>query len=239
MDFEREKLDLRVREEKVSLEVVFPKLNREKVKRDFSRFQSSDPHQTILDVMKQLTGKQSPSYTSFLDEHGFYESGKECYDNHCHQSTPVLGAALVSLGFKVHYLESYRIRESFEKNGANVQVPPSEEPDAKMRDEFIAIKRIPYCCLEVDINGSPFYVSAKHIKENDDGSVKVVLSSECYRENIGVLAHPKDDRRSGIYLQRIVSPIGIGDSEKHIVWKKQVDGKDPAPELFFAYLRME
>lgn len=146
---------------------------------------------------------------------------------------------LKSLGFNVHYLESYCIRESFERFGANIQVPPSEEPDPKLRDEFIAIKKIPYCCLEVNIGNAPFYVSAKHIKENEDGSVRVVLSPECYGENIGVLSHPKDDRRSGVYLQRIVSPIGIGDSEKHIVWKKQVDGKDPSPELFFAYLRME
>ncbi|MFA4886589.1 MAG: hypothetical protein WC595_00075 [Candidatus Nanoarchaeia archaeon] len=58
MDFEREKLDLRVREEQIPLEVIFPKLKKEKVKADFNRFQSSDPHQTILNVMLQLTGRQ-------------------------------------------------------------------------------------------------------------------------------------------------------------------------------------
>ena len=66
-------------------------------------------------------------------------------------------------------------------NPPDIKVPPQEEPNPAMREEFCGIDRIPYCTLEVMINGQPHYVSGKHFKLKD-GEPEVGLTAECYAD---------------------------------------------------------
>ena len=142
--------------------------------------------------------------------------------------TPILGLALHALDFNVSYLECFRIKESFLENGKIEMIPPEEETDAKNREQFIRIGRIPYCCLEVVIDREKFYVSAKHFKIKDE-KVLAMLSPQCYRDFVGVFAHQNEETKSGIYLEN------FSETER-VVWQKRGE-KDERPELFAEYSR--
>ncbi len=221
----------------VSLKDIFPKLDIKDIKEEFYFDEEAGAHQKIFDITRTLW---DGGYKLIFDMYGFYNDKYNSFTGHCHQVTPALGAVLKANGFDdVSYLECYRIRNHFQKTGIVEMVPPAEEIDSGVRDEFCRIKRIPYCCLEVIIDGEPYHLSGKHIKPTENGA-KALLSPVCYRDFAGVFAHQDDDTKSGIYL-RTVKPLrnpGEIDFSKHIVWMKQTK-KDTAPELFATYLRMK
>ncbi len=221
----------------VRLETLFPDLQgqlRETPQR-FAQLRGPTAHETIFLAASHLA---KSGYAEILNEYGFWDELYQAFTGHCHQSTPALGLVLKALGFQnVTYLEGYRIREHFPQTGTIEQVPPSEEPDPAKRDEFKALGRIPYCCLEVKIAGKPFYLSAKHLRSVGD-EVEALLTPVCYRDFVGVLYHQDDSTKSGIYLQRVFPPRNPDGQFSHqVVWRKQT-AKDPQPELFATFLRM-
>ena len=224
-----EMLDFSYREMRVPLERVFPKLDRAGIKQQFAHLASQNPHQTVFNVARELW---NGGYDKILQQYGFHDEKYPTFSGHCHQCTPALGLVLKELGFTVSYLECFRIREQFAETGVIEQVPPEEEPNPKMKEEFCGIKRIPYCCLEVMIDGEPFYLTGKHLKPKGD-SAEALLSPVCYRPMVGFFAHQDDATKSGIYLA-----TWNPENERQIVWKKQTV-KDPAPEYFASFLRME
>ncbi len=185
---------------------------------------SEDLHQLILDTALAMW---DGGYDFMINKFGFYQPGEyQKFKGHCHQITPALGVVLKSLGFsRVVYLECFRVDP---KTGEKID--PKEEPDPQMRDEFCGIGRIPYCCLGVEVGGEMFYLTGKHIKPGDNGQPKVILTPDCYRDFVGVLRHPKDSSKSGIYLKVV--------KEEPFTWQKQVDGKDGSSEFFQAYVKM-
>jgi len=220
-------LDFRYRHIDVPLRKFFPNLNIEKIRQQFFRFKSADPHQTIYAVSRELW---NGGYDNILAEHGFWDKAYAKFSGHCHQCTPILGLVLTVLGFDVSYLECFRIREHYLQTKKIEQVPPAEEPNPSMKDDFCGIKRIPYCCLEVMVDGKPYYITGKHLKPQYEGAV-TLLSPACYRDFVGVFRHQDNPSKSGIYLR----PVSNGEQ---VVWMKQT-AKDPAPELFATFLRMK
>ncbi|GEM_PF-2173504 len=256
VDINKEKLDLTRRTIELSFENIFHKLNQKKVAETLYFYQNEeDSHYRLALIARSLDRSQGSGYNSMIKTHGFY-SGDQEFTNHCHQSTPILALNLKLVGKfdQLAYLECYRIKDHFSETGICEKVLPQEETDLKLRDEFITLGRIPYCNLEVTIQGQKFYVSAKHVKINEEGEddLKVPLGSptlaaltpECYRSVVGVkypAIHQSDPSKSAIYLATVTpkeNPSGI-DFSKYPVWKKQVPGKDPKPEYFATYLRME
>lgn len=219
LDFAHRKIDVPVKQ-------LFPNLNLEKIRQQFWRFNVKNFHQTVYAVARELWNGH---YGAILSEHGFWDSTYAKFSGHCHQCTPVLGLVLHALGFDVSYLECFRIREHFLQTGRIEQVPPSEEPNPAMKEEFCSIKRIPYCCLEVMIDGQPYYMTSKHLKPQGECAV-ALLTPVCYRDFVGVFHHQDNPSKSGIYLQPI--------SRNPVVWMKQT-AKDPSPELFATFLRIK
>jgi hypothetical protein len=232
MNLQKELLDFQYRELSVPLRDLFPNLQTSAV--PFASV--GNPHQTILNVIRDLwTG----GYDSFLQKNGFWENQYSSFSGHCHQCTPILGAALKSLGFEISYLECMRVREHVAESGVIEKVPPTEEPDPKRIDEFCSINRIPYCCLEVMIDGEPHYITGKHIKPERDGFT-ALLAPVCYRDFTGVFRHQEAYTKSGIYLRPVLpkrNPDGR-DFTRQIIWTKQT-ARDPAPECFATFLRMK
>ena len=225
------------REIKVNLEQIFPNLNRKAIEKQFSKFKSQNQHETILNVTTELWNKE---YENILDEQGFHDQEYSVFSGHCHQCTPALGLALKSLNFKVSYLECFRIREHFPQTGLIEQVPPEEESNLETIDEFCSIGRIPYCCLEVIINNKSYYLTGKHLK-SIEGKPQALLEPICYSSSDNsIFMHQKDSKKSGIYLETVIpekNPDNINFSRR-IVWMKQTF-KDPSPEYFATFLRME
>ena len=242
MSVSTEKLDFRVREIDVQFEQLFPRLDRKAVFERFKHLKSTNPHETIFNVVKELwkgERNEDTGYAWVLDHQGFHSKGYEKFTGHCHQTTPSLGLVLKVLGFdQVAYLECYRIRENFPKTGIVEMVPPEKEENNKARKEFIEIGRIPYCTLEVKVDGKPFYVASKHIKAAD-GSAKALLAYPCYIPFVGVFKHQDNPKKSGIYVDTVIPEKNPSERNfsKYVVWKKQT-GRDPSPELFATYLRM-
>ncbi len=237
VDLPAELLRFDYRELRVRLEELFPKLNREAVKNQFGHLKKANPHETVLNVARALW---NGGYEELLREQGFYDRAYASFSGHCHQCTPELGLVLKVLGFeKVSYLECFRVREHFPETGIIEQVPPEEEPNLEMKAEFCSIRRIPYCCLEVFVNGEPFYLTGKHVKPRGEETV-ALLTPRCYREFVGVFAHQEDKRKSGVYLQNVLSKANPEEKDfsRQVVWMKQTM-KDPAPEYFATFLRME
>lgn len=236
MNVKSELLNLSYREKVCELEVLFPKIKRDEIKKQYAQFVANDPHTTILAIALDLwNGK----YEEFLNKYGFWDSSYANFSGHCHQCTPILGAVFRVLGFEVSYLECMRIKEHFSQTGLIEQVPPTEEPNMQVREEFCSIKRIPYCCLEITVDTKKFYVTGKHIK-NIDGTPHALLTPICYEAFVGVVAHQSDKKKSGIYLQAVLpknNPTQI-DFTRQVVWMKQTL-KDPQPELFATFLRMK
>lgn len=209
----------------LDLKDIFPKINVAEIKQEFYHLKDDNPHQTILNVAKELW---TNGYDSILKKYGFWDEKYQKFSGHCHQCTPVLGIVLKSLGFQVSYLECFRIRDDFLETGKIEKVSPEEEPNPERKDEFCGIGRIPYCCLEVDIEGKKFYLTGKHIKPIN-GEIKALLTPVCYRDFTGVFPHQSDKNKSGIYLKTFNSD--------RIIWMKQTE-KDPQPELFITYLKL-
>lgn len=183
--------------------------------------QRNNPHQLILDTCLNLW---DGGYSWFLDKFGFYQKSYGSFSGHCHQITPILGMVLKTLGFtKVAYLECYRVDPETLK-----KIDPKDEPNKEKRQEFTSIKRIPYCCLEVEVEGQKFYLTGKHIKKVG-GVPTALLTPVCYREVVGILPHQADPSKSGIYLETKRSDKG------EVIWKKQTN-QDPKPEYFKTYL---
>ena len=236
-DLNKEKLNLEYRELQVNLKDIFPNLNFENIKKEFMKLKKENPHETVFNVAKELWNY---GYVSIMKENGFYEEEFKEFTGHCHQCTPILGLVLKALGFeKVTYLECYRIYESFLRNGILEQVPPEDETDPSKVEEFVKIKRIPYCCLEVFIDGKPYYISPKHIKSKQ-GKTYALLTISCYEDFIGTFEHQDDKKKSGIYIRPAVPLKNTNniDFVKRIVWPKQTFS-DPGAEYFATYLRME
>jgi len=227
MDLKHELLNFSYRKVEIPFNVIFPKVNPGMVRKKFIHLVQADPHKTIYSVARELWKN---GYNSILSEFGFYDSKYSQFSGHCHQCTPALGLVLHALGFSVSYLECFRIREHFTSTSIIEQIPPTEELNAAVRDEFCSIKRIPYCCLEVMIDGKPYYLTGKHLKPKDDGAV-ALLTPKCYRDFVGVFKHQNDFSKSGIYLKADISNDG------RIIWMKQTYN-DKEPELFAEFLRM-
>ncbi|HIH26031.1 hypothetical protein J4476_05230 [Candidatus Woesearchaeota archaeon] len=236
-DLNTEKLNLEYRELQVNLKDIFPNLNFENIKKEFMKYKKDNPHEIVYNVAKELWNY---GYISIMKENGFYEEEYKEFTGHCHQCTPIMGIVLKALGFeKVAYLEGYRIYESFLRNGIIEQVPPEDETDPGKVSEFVKIKRIPYCCLEVFIDGKAYYISPKHIKSKQ-GKTYALLTTSCYEDFTGFFAHQDDNKKSGIYI-RPVEPLKNTqniDFKKRVVWPKQTFS-DPGAEYFATYLRME
>lgn len=222
------------REIDVSPNDLFPRIDLAKVRRDFSRLVRDNPHETILNVARELW---NGGYETILREDGFWDTDYPVFGGHCHQCTPSLGVVLHALGFKAAYLECQRIREHFEKTGLIEKVDPKEE-QSQMNEQFCKIERIPYCCLEVTVNGGKYYLTGKHLRSDGD-KTKVLLAPLCYTGFVGVLHHPDDVRKSGIYLRTVKpekNPQSVNFS-RQVVWTKQTSN-DPNPEYFATFLRM-
>ncbi|HLD15816.1 MAG TPA: hypothetical protein VJB94_04540 [Candidatus Nanoarchaeia archaeon] len=222
------------------LEDIFPKLHkvsREDIKENFSKLKTNNPHETIFNVATELWDHY---YSSILECDGFYDKKYSQFSGRCHQCTPVLGLVLNCLGFNVSYLECFRIKEHFSKTGKIEKVSPEEEPNPEMKAEFCSINRIPYCCLEVNIEGKNYYMTGKHLRPNKSGEkIEALLTPECYIPFEGTFHHQLNNSKSGIYLQTVIpdkNPDSINFSER-IVWKKQTFN-DKNPELFATFLRM-
>lgn len=221
------------RREKVRVSEIFPKFDISDLREKFPKKDLANPHQVIFETCLDLWDsgydyvlrQQKASYAYILDKYGFHEKGFEKFSGHCHQITPALGIVLLSLGFpKVGYLECFRVDpETLEK------VPPEEEPNPQMREEFCAIGRIPYCCLGVEIDGEMYYTTGKHLKRVD-GKPQALLTPVCYRNMVGVFAHQDDSSKSGVYLDIV--------QNDPVVWKKQTS-RDPEPEFFKTFVRMD
>ena len=235
MNIEEEKLNLTRREIDVTFEDIFPKLDRAAVLEKFKHLKREDPHETIFKAAKELW---IGGYEWLLREQGFYSKSHPTFTGHCHQTTPALALVLKTLGFNdVAYLECYRIEKHFPTSGIIKTVSPEEEPNPEVREEFQRIGRIPYCTLEVKIEGLPFYVTSKHLKPEGEGA-RALLSAACYKDFIGVFHHQENQKKSGIYLQTIM-PVKNPDRKygKFVVWRKKTS-QDQLPELFATYLRM-
>ncbi len=241
LDLAQELLDFRQREITVKLEDLFPRIDRNKILEQYKSFNTT-PDETVYRVAVELANS---GYAHFLEQFGFWQKECEAFECHCHQCTPVLGAILRVLGFDVSYLECYRVREQVAETGKLEQVPPDQEPDPVMKHDFCAIKRIPYCCLEVMIDGQPQYVTAKHIKAQGT-VVTAALTAQCYArsEASSVFCHQNDATKSGVYLQPVVPAQnpGVVDFAKFVVWRKQTFkdfARTSVPECFATFLRMK
>ncbi len=235
MDLGRELLNFSYREKKTAWKDIFPNVKMKEVQDDFAALNTGTVHETILNTASQLW---DGGYDAFLAKYGFFEKEYSAFSGHCHQCTPILGAVLHSFGMDVAYLECMRVREHVSQTGKVEQVPPQEEPDPARLEEFCSIGRIPYCCLEIQVNGMPYYVTGKHIKP-EAGKPVALLSPKCYVPFVGVFRHQHDTAKSGMYLQQVMpkkNPDGI-DFTKQVIWTKQTM-KDPAPEYFATFLRM-
>jgi len=236
-NLKNELMNLEYREVEINLKDIFPNLDLEKIKDKFGSLINKNPHETVFNVCKDLW---NGGYDSVLREHEFFDKAYSNFTGHCHQCTPILGLVLKALGFEeVSYLECFRIYESFLRNGIIEQFPPEEEPNPDNLKEFCSIKRIPYCCLEVFIDGKPYYVTGKHIKPHKDNAF-ALLTSSCYIDFIGVFKHQENNSKSGIYLKNVIppnNPCNI-DFTRRIVWMKQTV-RDPGPEYFATFLRMK
>jgi len=214
----------------VNLKDIFPRLKIENIQNLFSGLPTSNLHQTILYV---TTYMHNYSYSSILSKYGFHDQEHPKFSGHCHQITPALGLILKILDFDVSYLECYRIREHFPDTGIIEKVPPQEEPNPEVKEEFCRIDRIPYCCLEVLIDKKPYYISGKHIKEIGHKTL-ALLKPDCYIPFTGVFPHQDDPTKSGIYLRT----FNVKRNPNQIVWTKQTS-KDHSPEFFATFLRMK
>ena len=237
MDLKKELLNFQYREISLPLENIFPRLDRREIAREFAHLKKDSAHETVLNVARELW---NGGYNKILERSGFYEEHYASFSGHCHQCTPALGVVLQSLGFEnVSYLECFRIREHFPKTGLIEQVPPSEEQNNAMKEEFCSIKRIPYCCLEIKIDDEFYYLTGKHVKPKGEETV-ALLSAVCYRDFVGVFRHQLDPSKSGIYL-RTIQPLENPtrtDFSKRVVWTKQTE-RDSTPEYFATFLRMK
>lgn len=215
-------LDFSYRKESVNAKEIFPNLDVRDLKEKFGGDPHDDPHKELLDTALNLWDS---GYDYIIKNYGFHDQYKT-FTSHCHQITPALGLILKLRGFeKAHYLECYRVQKT---DTGFKKVDPSEESNSEARDEFISIQRIPYCCLQVEINREKFYLTGKHIKRID-GEPKAFLSPVCYREMTGVFAHQDNPTKSGIYLETV--------KPEPLIWMKQTT-KDPEPEYFQCYLDM-
>lgn len=210
------------RRERVKASEIFPKIDVSDLRKKYPKKDLSNPHQVIFDTCLEMW---DGGYDYILNNYGFHEKGFEKFSGHCHQITPALGIVLLSLGFpKVGYLECFRVDpKTLEK------VPPEEEPNPEMREEFCSIGRIPYCCLEIEINGELFYTTGKHLKRVE-GKPTALLTPVCYREMVGIFAHQDDSSKSGVYLEIV--------QKDPVVWRKQTP-RDPEPEFFKTFVHMD
>lgn len=212
--------DFNYRKEEIKVSEIFPKFDLKVLKEKFPK-RVGDPHQNIFDLCLEMW---DGGYDFILDNFGFYQKEYATFSGHCHQITPALGMVLKSWGLKVAYLECLRVYPDILE-----QVPPELEPNPDMKEEFCSIGRIPYCCLEVDIEGEKFYLTGKHLKRID-GEPKALLTPVCYRDFVGVFPHQDDSKKSGIYLDPV--------QDEPFVWKKQTE-RDPEPEYFKTFLYMD
>ena len=195
-----EEINLKPRETVIRLEALFPQLDVSATFHRFAPFREEDKHQTVFNITRELA---NGGYAWVLKKNGFYNPKHPEFSGHCHQCTPALGLVLSLLKYRVSYLECYRIREHFTETGQIEIVPPQEESNEAVREEFCSIGRIPYCCLEVMIDGEPRYVSGKHIRTEGDSTL-ALLTPECYREFSGVFPHQDVSTKSGIYLDSVL-----------------------------------
>lgn len=217
-------MDFRYRKEAVPFRDIFPKLVVADVLERYQHFvESADPHERIALAACALW---DGGYDEILARYGFHDQ-HQIFTGHCHQVTPALALVLKAMGFAhVAYLEARRVDRVTRQ-----AIDPRYELDPDVRDEFCAIGRIPYCCLEVEIDGHMLYLSPKHLRAVN-GRPTALLTPECYRKMIGAVAHQDDAAKSGVYLAIV--------QNDPVTWKKQTY-KDAVPEYFqtFAHMVLE
>lgn len=225
------------REMEVPLSDIFPNVDIVELRDQFAHYKDADPHRTVYNVARALW--YPGGYLEVIKACGFWDAKYPEFTGNAHQCTPILGAVLKALGFEVSFLEGFKIRNHFFNTGSIDQVPPSEEQNPNNKAEFVSLRRIPYCCLEVEIKGKMYYVSPKHIKPDGEGS-RALLTPSCYQDFIGVFRHQNDATKSGIYLQPIIPKYNLekANYKRRIVWAKQTIN-DSEIELFATYLRMQ
>ena len=223
------------REVEITFQEIFPRYKKLDIKEYFEHLKDPNPHKTILNVAFYMS---EFGYNQILDRYCFHQEDNYTFSNHCHQCTPALGLVLKNLGFKhVHYLECYKIEKQAFEQGFVRKLDPLKEKNSKNRAIFSSIGRIPYCCLEVNIEGKKYYISGKHIKLLD-GKPQVLLTPNSYADFTGILHHPQDQTKSGIYLKTIKPNVPSNiDFNEEVVWIKQTY-EDPEPEYFYTFLRM-
>ncbi|MBI3627135.1 MAG: hypothetical protein HY220_00060 [Candidatus Sungbacteria bacterium] len=220
------------RNEVVTPREIFPDFNKTEFVEKFSRTPNRNLHQEVFNTALELWADDG--YPEIIKKCSFHDQYK-VFTGHCHQITPALGLVLKVRGIDhVAYLECYRVRPrtSSAQGSSEPQwqrVPPEEEPDEFNRNEFIAIGRIPYCCLEIKINDELLYLTGKHLRPINR-IPNALLTPDCYRDMVGVFPHQLDHTKSGIYIKPIIT--------EPFTWQKQTANKDPFPEFFRTYLYM-
>lgn len=213
MNLQEKLRDFEYEEETLDLKEIFPDLNKTDLnKRYHYRGVYRLPHVLLEDLTLKLW--EPNGYQEIIRRYGFHDQYKK-FEGHCHQITPALGMVLKATGFAhVAYLEGFRVDP-----GTGEKVPPEEEK-SEMREEFCGIGRIPYCCLEVGINGEIFYLSGKHLKQSGDHPV-ALLTPDCYRNVVpGSIPHQANRKKSVIYLALVADFPGVEEG-KPFVWMKQ------------------
>lgn len=235
MDLRSELLNFNYREIEIEPRNVFPKINMDLLRERFSYLKKADPHETIFNVLKALA---HGGYEYVINEYGFWDSNEQVFLWQNHQCAAIFGVVLRALGFEVSYLEAQRIREHFSKTGMIETISPGRD-DGTRKQEFILLRRIPYCCLEVSIRGQAFYISPKDLAF-EGGSTRALLTPFCYRNFLGIFRHQSDSSKSGVYLSPVIPEFNIAKANfsRRIVWMKQNE-RDSEPELFCTFLRMK
>ena len=224
------------KELEVPLEEIFPRLNLDTVRMRFQHLRQANPHETIYLVARALS---EGGYDFLLEEQGFWDPNFAKYTGHANQCTPILGLVLTALGFECSFLDCYQVRDHIPRTGMIDQTMPNEEKDLKRKLEWMKIKRIPYCILEVKIKGQNYYISGKHISAKDD-YVQALLKPICYQEFTGIFRHQDDSSKSGIYIKTIIPQNNLqkANFQKQTLWAKQTHN-DEHPEYFITFLRMK
>ena len=236
LDLKKEMSVFNYREFEVPLAMLFPKLNLETIRMRFQHLKQANPHETIYLISRALS---EGGYEFLIEEQGFWDSAFAKFTGHANQCVPILGLVLTALGFECSFLDCYQVNDHIAKTGMIDQTMPSAEKDLKKKMEWMKIKRIPYCILEVNIKNQLFYISGKHLSAQGD-HVHALLKPNCYINFTGVFRHQDDSNKSGIYIAPIIPQHNLqkANFQKQILWAKQTYN-DEHPEYFLTFLRMK
>lgn len=197
-----------------------------------------NPHERLLVTAQELA---EGGYERLLAEFGFHDKYKT-FSGHCHQMTPALGAVLLARGFrKTYHLECARM-----DNDTWEFIHPRHEEDPGKRPEFCRIGYIPYCALEVWINGKPYFLSPKHLGfERGEPAPRLAATSYKRLGKGEVVGHPDDASQSGIYFPKLhgnvwaAVPFPMKHSFRWVKEPRPSEGKVEEKETFVAFRRIQ